>query len=94
LARFIGDAVWTSDAEFGVVSRAKTDRQKFQRAFAQSLLCPFSELAHHVDLEGPTEAQMDSAARYFHVNARVVRTLLVNKGVLPRETLEEQLEAA
>jgi len=94
VARMIGDAVWSGAATFGVVSRAKTDRQKFQRAFAQSLLCPFAELRDHVDLAGPTEEQMTAAAKYFHVNPSVVRTLLVNKGILPRETLEERLEAA
>jgi hypothetical protein len=94
LSRMIGDAIWSRKENFGVVSRAKTERQKFQRAFAQSLLCPFSELRKRIDLSCPTEEQIDSAGRYFHVRPSVVRTLLVNKGVLPRETLAERLEAA
>jgi hypothetical protein len=94
LARVLGDAVWTGRSEFGVISRGKTDRQKFQRAFAQSLLCPFEDLRHYVDLSGPTQIQIETAARRFHVHTSVVRTLLVNKGFLPRETLGERLEAA
>jgi hypothetical protein len=94
LSRMIGDSIWSANENFGVVSRAKTERQKFQRAFAQSLLCPFSEVRNHVELSGPTEKQIADAAKYFHVRPSVVQTLLVNKGVLPRETLAERLEAA
>jgi hypothetical protein len=94
LSRMIGDSIWSVAEEFGVVSRAKTERQKFQRAFAQSLLCPFSELHKRIDLSGPTEEQIESAAKYFHVRPSVVHTLLVNKGALPRETLAERLEAS
>jgi hypothetical protein len=94
LARVLGDSVWSSRAKFGIISRGKTDRQKFQRAFAQSLLCPFEDLGNYVDLAGPTDDQIEKAARRYHVHRSVVRTLLVNKGFLPRETLGEQLEAA
>jgi len=94
LARMIGDEIWAKRDRFGIVSRAKTERQKFQRAFAQSLLCPFADLRHHIDLAGPTEAQILNAAKVFDVRPSVIQTLLVNKGVLPRETLEERLEAA
>jgi hypothetical protein len=94
MARVIGDEIWAMQDRFGVISRAKTERQKFQRAFAQSLLCPFSDLQRHVDLAGPSDLQIRSAARFFDVRPSVVQTLLVNKGVLPRETLEERLEAA
>jgi hypothetical protein len=94
LARVLGDAVWSDHAKFGIISRRKTDRQKFQRAFAQSLLCPFDDLRNYVDLTGPTDDQLEAAARRYHVHRSVVTTLLVNKGFLPRETLGEQLEAA
>jgi hypothetical protein len=94
LARVLGDAVWASNVKLGVISHGKTDRQKFQRAFAQSLLCPFEDLRNYVNLSGPTDDQIERAARRFHVHRNVVRTLLVNKGFLPRETLAEKLEAA
>jgi hypothetical protein len=94
LARVLGDAIWTRHSAFGVISRAKTDRQKFQRAFAQSLLCPFEDLARHITLSAPTESEIEAAARRYHVNETVVRTVLVNKRVLRPETLDQQLEAA
>jgi hypothetical protein len=94
LSRVLGDAIWAPNADFGVISRAKTERQKFQRAFAQSLLCPYSDLRNHVDLAEPLDEDIELAATFFNVRPNVVQTLLVNKGVLPRETLEQRLEAA
>jgi hypothetical protein len=94
LARIVADTIWPAREMFGVISRAKTERQKFQRAFAQSLLCPFADIRQQIDLTGPTEEQIVNAARDFRVRPSVVQTLLVNKGVLPRETLAERLEAA
>lgn len=94
LARMIGDAIWMGSEAFGVISRSKTDRQKFQRGFAQALLCPFQEVLRYIDAEDPTDEQIVRAARRFEVHESVVRTLLVNKNVLPRETLLDQLEAA
>jgi hypothetical protein len=90
----LGDAIWTQGSLFGVISRAKTDRQKYQRAFAQSLLCPIPDLRNHVNFDEPRMDQIERAAQYFHVHINVVRNLLVYKGVLPRETLDDQLEAA
>ncbi len=94
LARVVGDAIWMGAEAFGVISRSKTDRQKFQRGFAQALLCPFQEVLRYIDAEDPTEEQITRAARRFEVHESVVRTLLVNKNVLPRETLLDRLEAA
>ena len=94
IARMIGDAIWVKTEAFGVISRAKTERQKFQRGFAVALLCPFSELRRYIDLESPTTEQIIRAGRRFGVHETVVRTVLVNKNVLPRETLLDRLEAA
>ncbi|MBX3563591.1 MAG: hypothetical protein KF730_03335 [Sphingomonas sp.] len=91
IARLLGDAIWTNQSAFGPVSDARTDRQKFQRAFAQSLLCPFNDLRTMIDVNRP-ERSIDGAARLFGVHRNVVRNLLAYKGVL-RETLEDQLEA-
>ena len=44
--------------------------------------------------ENPKRAQIQAAAQVFGVHPHVVRNLLVYKGILPRETLEDQLEAA
>lgn len=94
LARQFGDAVWKKDAEFGIVSRSKTDRQKFQRAFAHALLCPFNDLQHTLDVNDPTPEAMQSAARRFGVHRSVVRNQLVYKGYLPFENTTEEAEAA
>lgn len=93
LARQFGDAVWQKDSGFGVVSRAKSDRQKFQRAFAHSLLCPFDDLQYALDVNSPTTEAMEKAARHFNVNPSVVRNQLVYKGYLPFENSNEEAEA-
>ena len=94
LGRFIGDEVWRRGRGLGIVSRGRSDRQKFQRAFAQTLLCPMFALRRTVDLDQPTPEQIDAAARRFGVRSSVIATILVNRGYLPRETIADWLEAA
>lgn len=94
LTRQFADAVWQRNSEFGIVSRSKSDRQKFQRAFAHSLLCPFDDLQHILDVNNPTPEAMVSAAKRFGVNKSVVRNQLVYKGYLPFENSNEEAEAA
>lgn len=94
LVRQLGDAVWKKDVNFGIVSRAKSDRQKFQRAFAHSLLCPFEDLQRSIDVNDPTPKTMENAALKFGVHPSVVRNQLVYKGYLPFENANEEAEAA
>ena len=94
LARQFGDAVWQKDIDFGIVSRSKSDRQKFQRAFAHSLLCPFEDIQRVIDVNDPTPEAMGIAARRFGVHPSVVRNQLVYKGYLPFENTNEEAEAA
>lgn len=94
LARQFGDAVWQKDTDFGIVSRSKNDRQKFQRAFAHNLLCPFEHLQRVIDVNDPTSEAMQTAARMFGVHPSVVRNQLVYKGYLPFENTNEEAEAA
>ncbi|CAE6768182.1 hypothetical protein R69619_03715 [Paraburkholderia nemoris] len=94
LVRQLGDAVWRKDADFGIVSRSKSDRQKFQRAFAHSLLCPFDDLQRVIDVNDPTPEAMRRAAQMFGVHPSVVRNQLVYKGYLPFENTNEEAEAA
>lgn len=94
IARMFADAVWDRSHSFGPVTRARTDRQRFQRAFAQSLLCPYEGLRNIVDVNAPTAESITAAAKYFHVHPNVVRSLLVYKGIIPYQNLEEQLELA
>ena len=94
MIRQFADAVWRGNSAFGIVSRSKSDRQKFQRAFGNSLLCPFDDLQHILDVNNPTPEAMVSAARSFGVNKSVVRNQLVYKGYLPFESSNEEAEAA
>lgn len=93
LSCLLGDQVW-AHSDFGISSSAKTDRQKFQRAFAQELLAPYADVRRLIDESDPTPRQIETAATHFHVHPNVVRRRLIIEGVLPEETLEERLEAA
>ncbi len=89
----LADEIWIQ-ADFGVMSRAKTDRQKFQRAFAQNLLVPIQGLANRLDFSHLTEAGINEAAVHYHVHPNVIRRLLVLEEFLPDENFGESLEAA
>jgi Zn-dependent peptidase ImmA (M78 family) len=66
---------------------AKTSRQQFQRAFAQEFLCPFEALKETINLDHPDEECIAKAADRFGVSPLLVRTTLVNKGELDRQSL-------
>ncbi|HYD23820.1 MAG TPA: hypothetical protein VEB68_03420 [Croceibacterium sp.] len=93
-ARMIGDELWSKHARLGVVSRSKSDRQKFQRAFAKALLAPFAELRRRIDLDRPDSKQIIAAADYFDVDKTVVRASLIDKGYLAAPSFEDMLENA
>ncbi len=86
--RSIGDMLWSGNDGLGPVSDAMSTRQKFQRAFAQSFLCPYPEL---LDYCGPAPGQDDvaAAARRFHVSERTIWTVLVNKKRIERNEFVE-----
>ena len=74
------------------VTTAKTDRQKYQRAFAQEFLLPFDELYERLDRPRPSEDdisddKIDDVAQEYDVSPLLVRTVLVNRGFLSREVL-------
>jgi len=88
-ARLLADDILAgSDESLLPVTRAKTARQKLQRAFAAELLCPFAALQEMLP-PAPDDDDVETAARHFDVSPLLVRTLLVNKGVLPRERIAE-----
>lgn len=87
LMRALGDAIWTGNSLLGPISRAGTARQKFQRAFAASLLCPPTALQDYLQTEEPADEDISEAARHFHVAERVVQTILVNKRLMARGRL-------
>lgn len=87
-ARMIGDHLVTADDEGLLpVTNAATDRQKFQRAFAQEFLCPFDALRDFLGGEDLDDDLMEEAARYFEVSGLAIRSILVNKGMLERERI-------
>jgi len=92
LARALGDIIWQRDDCLAPITRAKTDRQKFQRAFAQSFLCPFDDLMAYIGHFSPNHLEVREAARHFHVSEALINTVLVNKHVFSRDSLQERLE--
>lgn len=65
------------------VTKAKTQRQKFQRSFAQEFLCPFAELMKFVG-DHPDDDGIEEAADHYDVSPLLVSMTLVNKGVIER----------
>lgn len=94
LARQFGDAVWRKSSSFGIVSRSKSDRQKFQRAFAHNFLCPFEDLQQVIDVNDPKSEDISAAAKDFDVHPTVVHNQLVYRGYLPFNNADEEAEAA
>lgn len=90
IARILGDLmIAPSDEALLPVTNSKTSRQKFQRAFAQELLCPWSALSAFVG-PGPDEPDdelVENAAEHFKVSTWLVVSTLVNNGRLPRYRL-------
>jgi hypothetical protein len=89
LLRLVGDHLTApqNDKLLPAAPGAKTQRQKFQRAFAQEFLCPYSDLVEYVNSAEPSDEDIEDAARHFNVSALMVKTILVNKGDLERSCL-------
>jgi len=93
LGRLIGCAIASSEAEhFLPVTTSATALQKFERAFAQELLCPWDALDAFTDEHGMDEEGIAEAAEYFQVSEWLVLTTLVNRGKLPRHRLPPVLQ--
>jgi len=89
LARLLGDYLATPDAEHVLpATTSKTSRQKFQRAFAQQLLCPVDDLKAFLCTDDPSDEQIEDAAAEFEVSPLLIRTTLVNHGLLDRQALQ------
>jgi hypothetical protein len=86
--RLLGDHLYHSnDGRLIPATDAKTSRQQFQRAFAQEFLCPFDALMEKIQTDQPDDEDIAEAAGHFEVSPLMVKTTLVNKGELDRETL-------
>ena len=88
LMRALGDAIWSGNSQLGPLSQAGTERQKFQRAFAASMLCPLSALKNYLGEADPSDEDIAAAAHHFHVSERVVRSVLVNKHMMDRTRID------
>lgn len=87
-SRLLGDHLYQSSGERLIpATHAKTSRQQFQRAFAQEFLCPFDALLKKIQTDQPDEEDIAEAADHFEVSPLMVRTTLVNKAEMDRETL-------
>lgn len=90
LARLIGDHLQSRNGERLLPSTsAKTSRQQFQRAFAQEFLCPLVSLKQALPPGQPDEDDIAEAAATFDVSPLMVRTTLVNNGLLDRDSLTQ-----
>jgi hypothetical protein len=89
LLRLVGDHLTAPQGErlLPAAPHVKTQRQKFQRAFAQEFLCPYSDLVSYLSSAEPSDEAIEDAAHHFDVSARMVATILVNKGNLERSFL-------
>ncbi len=94
MARALGDVAWSPNALFSPLTSVKTERQQFQKAFAQSFLAPIGDVRAFIGSRPLDDAVIGEAAEYFIVGERVIRTLLVNKDVLPRSELARYSFAA
>lgn len=80
LSRLLGDTIYTHGHEgFLPATHAKTARQKFQRAFAQELLCPYEALKEWLDTENPNDELLESAAEHFQVSPLVAKYTYQNR---------------
>jgi hypothetical protein len=93
LMRLVADhIVAPSDDCLLPVTAEKTDRQKFQRAFAQEFLLPFAELYEQLGSPQATEDEIsnddiEDISMEYNVSPLLARTVLVNRGFLPRDAL-------
>ena len=79
LARVIGDdAFYQTSDTWRPVTKARTPRQQFQRAFAAELLCPIAGVRQFLDL-GRSETINDDIAQHFNVSTMVVDYQLQNQ---------------
>ena len=92
LARLLGDRIAAaSDGALRPATRTYTYRQKLQRSFAGEFLCPFESLVGM--LAGDySDDMIEDVARHFNVSVLTVRTLLVNHGLIERESLTDDFD--
>lgn len=87
LLRVVADHLYSPGTDHILpVTKAKTARQKFQRTFAQEFLCPSRELSAFMGKDY-SDDRLEEAASYFNVSSLLVKSTLVNKGLLNRDEI-------
>ena len=93
LCRSLGDIIWSRDDAMCPLSAAKSERQKYQRAFAQGFLCPFADLQAYIDTDEPGQSTIRVSQSGKHARLNLIRTLCPEKvryrdtGLAPRQLL-------
>jgi hypothetical protein len=88
LARALGDALDRPEGDRALpLTAASTSRQRFQRAFAQELLCPVEVAAARLREADDVGEAIEEVAADFEVSSWVVRSAVVNRGHLDRGAL-------
>ena len=85
LARLIGDRLFANSDQLLPATRAYSYRQKVQRAFAAELLSPFTAVDDMLNGDYSEEMQLE-AAEHFGVSPMTVRSLLMNKERIARDS--------
>ncbi len=85
--RFLADFLLAPEADSWLpVTRAKTARQKYQRAFAAEFLCPIEKLVSYLNGDFSDEAQED-AAIHFDVSQACISAHLANNRYIPSDSV-------
>lgn len=94
LARILGDRLFGNNTQkLFPVTRSYTFRQKMQRSFAAELLSPFDAVDHRLAGDYSDESQKD-VAEHFQVSEKTIKTMLVNRGLIPRDELDFEMALA
>lgn len=87
LARILGNKVCLEVFEpWSVITGAKSFIQRVQRAFAAEFLCPLAGIREYAN-NNFSEKHIENTAEFFSVSPTLVRSQLVNHGLLHKESL-------
>lgn len=81
LSRLLGDYLFTKDCQqekLLIATNTRTARQKFQRAFAQELLCPADSVVDYLGTKTPTQNEIENAANHFRVSPLTVNYIFTD----------------
>ena len=85
LARIIGDHIMAASSERLLpITNSRTQRQRFQRAFATEFLCPIESLKEFVQNRGPDDDLLDDASIRYQVSPMLIERSLIKNGLWPR----------